>query len=295
MTPLVLGLIALALAGPVPSALGRSGWLLTVPRAGVVLWQSLALAASLASLGAGLSVALSLGMGGDGPLRTGAALLVLCLTGVILARLLWSTAQVALDTRARRRRHRDLVDLLGSRSGERPDLRILEQEAPMAYCLPALGNSRLVLSAGALARLGRPELSAILAHEQAHVSARHDLVLEGFSALHQAFPRGVRSEVPLHQAQLMVEMLADDVARTRVGAAPLARALVSMAGQCTPSVGLGAADRSVLVRLERLATPLRPRRLRSALTYAGAALVLVAPTVLVAVPWMTDVWTRLGA
>jgi hypothetical protein len=67
-----------------------------------------------------------------------------------------------------------------------------------------------------------------------------------------------------------------------------------MAGQCTPSVGLGAADRSVLVRLERLATPLRPRRLRSALTYAGAVLVLVAPTVLVAVPWMTDVWTRLG-
>jgi Zn-dependent protease with chaperone function len=295
VTPLVLGLLGLALAGPVPALLGRSGWLLSVPRAGVVLWQSLALAASLAVLGAGLSVAMSLGIDGNSPVRMGAAVVVLVLTAVILARLLWSTGRVALDTRARRRRHRDLVDLLGSRSGDRPDLRILEQEAPMAYCVPALGNNRLVLSEGALACLGEPELMAVLAHEQAHVRARHDLVLEGFSSLHEAFPRGVRSEVPLHQAQVMVEMLADDAARSRVGAAPLARALVSLAGQCTPAAGLGAADRSVLVRLERLAAPVRPRRLRSAVTYAGAAMVLVAPTVLVAVPWLMHAREVLGA
>lgn len=285
MTPLLLGLLGLALAGPVPALLGRSGWLLAVPRAGVALWQSLSLAASLAILGAGLSVAMSLGIEGNAPLRRAAAAVVLVLTAVILARLLWSTGRVALDTRARRRRHRHLVDLLGTRSGHRPDLRIVKQEAPMAYCLPALGNSRLVLSEGALACLGEPELSAVLAHEQAHVRARHDLVLEGFSALHEAFPRGVRSEVPLHQAQVMVEMLADDAARSRVGAAPLARALVSLSGQRTPVAGLGAADRSLLVRLERLAAPVRPRRLMSALTYAGAALVLLAPTALLAVPW----------
>jgi hypothetical protein len=50
VTPLLLGLLGLALAGPVPALLGRSGWLLAVPRAGVVLWQSLSLAASLAIL-----------------------------------------------------------------------------------------------------------------------------------------------------------------------------------------------------------------------------------------------------
>jgi hypothetical protein len=50
--------------------------------------------------------------------------------------------------------------------------------------------------------------------------------------------------------------------------------------------GLGAADRSLLVRLERLAGPVRPRRLISALTYAGAALVLLAPTALLVVPWL---------
>jgi Zn-dependent protease with chaperone function len=295
VTPLLLGLIGLALAGPVPALLGRSGWLLPVPRAGVVLWQALALAASLAVLGAGLSVALWLRLDGDGALRTVAAVVVLCLTLVVLGRLVWSTCRVAVDTRARRRRHRHLVDLLGSRSGERPDLRILKQEAPMAYCLPALGNHRLVLSEGALACLGGPEVAAVLAHEQAHVRARHDLVLEGFSVLHHAFPRGVRSEVPLHQAQVMVEMLADDAARARVGAAPLARALVSLAGQRIPTSGLGAADRCVVVRLERLASPVRPRRVRAALAYAGAALVLVAPTVFVAVPWLVDVWQRLDA
>lgn len=286
MTAFVLGLLGLAFAGAVPASLARSGWLLPVPRAGVLLWQALALAASIAILGCGLLVALGLGMRGDAPLRTAVAVLVLTLAGVILARLIWSTGRVALDTRARRRRHRHLVDLLGSRSGDQPHLRILEEAAPMAYCLPALGNHRLVVSEGALACLDEHGLTAVLAHEQAHVRARHDLVLEGFSALRLAFPRGVRSEVPLHQAQVMVEMLADDAARARVGAAPLARALVSLAGQCTPRAGLGAADRGLLVRLDRLATPVRPRRLRSTLTYASAVVVVFAPCALLAFAWL---------
>jgi Zn-dependent protease with chaperone function len=295
VTPLLLGVIGLALAGPVAALLGRSGWLLPVPRAGVVLWQSLALAAPLAVVGAGLSMALWLGVGGEHPGRVLAAVLVLGLTAVTLVRLVWSTWRVALDTRTRRRRHRELVDLLGSRSGDTPDLRILQQEAPMAYCLPALRNHRLVLTEGALACLPPAELSAVLAHEAAHVRARHDLVIEAFSALHRAFPRLVRSEVPLHQAQVMVEMLADDAARARVGAAPLARALVSLAGQRTPHSALGAADGSVLARLDRLAAPLGRHRVRSALAYLAAAVVLVAPTVLLAVPWVLDVWRTLQA
>ena len=282
----VLGLLGLALAGPVPALLAHSRWLLPVPRAGVLLWQSLALAASLAIVGCGLLVASALGLHADAPVRTTAAVLVLTLTAVILGRLLWSTGRVALDTRVRRRRHRHLVDLLGGRSGDQPHLRILDEAAPMAYCLPALGNHRFVVSEGALACLDEPELSAVLAHERAHVRARHDLVLEGFAALQMAFPRGVSSEVPLHQAQVMVEMLADDAARSRVGAAPLARALVSLAGQCTPRGSMGAADRGLLVRLERLATPVQPRRLRAAVTYASAILVVMAPTALLALPWL---------
>lgn len=292
MTPLLLGLIGLLLAGPVPAALGRSGWLFPTPRAGVVLWQSLALAAVLAIVGAGFSTTVwMIRNGPDGPMVVAAHVVVIGLTSIVVVRLAWSTARVMLDTRARRRRHRDLVDVLADRDGAEPALRILAHDTPMAYCLPALGKNRVVVSAGALSCLAEPEVEAVLAHEQAHVRARHDLVLEAFSALHTAFPRGTRSKVPLLQAQLMVEMLADDAARARVGARPLACALVALAGQSTPSGALGVATGSVTVRLERLAAPVAERRVRSAAAYLLAAAVLVLPTVFLAVPWMIDAWT----
>ena len=58
MTPIWLGLLGLALALPVPALLARSTWPLRAPRAGIVMWQSLAVAAILATSGAGLSSAL---------------------------------------------------------------------------------------------------------------------------------------------------------------------------------------------------------------------------------------------
>jgi len=295
VTPLLLGLIGLLLAGPVPAVLGRSRWLLPTPRAGVVLWQSLALAAVLAIIGAGFATTVwMISNGQTGPFMVAAHVVVIGLTSIVVVRLAWASAQVALDTRARRRRHRDLVDVLGDRDGTEPGLRILAHDTPMAYCLPALGKNRVVVSAGALSCLAGPELEAVLAHEQAHVRARHDLVLEAFSALHTAFPRGVRSKEPLLQAQLMVEMLADDAARSRAGAGPLARALVALAGQSTPAGALGVAAGSVALRLERLAAPVHERRVRSAAAYMLAVAVLVLPTVFLAVPWMIDAWALLS-
>ena len=58
MTPLLLGLIGVALALPVPALLARSSWPYRSPAAAIVMWQSLALAAILAISGAGLSTAL---------------------------------------------------------------------------------------------------------------------------------------------------------------------------------------------------------------------------------------------
>ena len=53
MTTLVLGLLAVLLAGPVPALMARVPLLRRTPRAAMVLWQSVALAAVLAALGAG--------------------------------------------------------------------------------------------------------------------------------------------------------------------------------------------------------------------------------------------------
>ena len=53
------------------------------------------------------------------------------------------------------------------------------------------------------------ELDAVLSHEQAHLRARHDLVLEAFTVLHEAFPRWVSSRAALDEVAMLVEVLAD--------------------------------------------------------------------------------------
>ena len=56
MSALAFAVLALALTGPVPALLARASWPLRAPRAAVVLWQAVALAAVLSAFSAGLSV-----------------------------------------------------------------------------------------------------------------------------------------------------------------------------------------------------------------------------------------------
>lgn len=295
MTPILLGAIGLLLAHPAPALLGLMRWPYRVPRASIVLWQAMALAAVLAVLGAGLSTSLWLVSPGDpSAWRVVGHACVLVLTGLVVGRLSWAGWTVARETRDRRRRHRELVDLLADTSGAAPGVRILTEQTPIAYCLPALRNSRVVVSSGTLAELADDELAAVLAHERAHVRYRHDLVLEAFTALRHAFPGVPRGDVPLRQSQVMVELLADDRARRECGTMPLARALVKLADQRTPVGAMGAAPGSAAaLRLERLSS--RPRRHLAEATcaYAIAAAVLVVPTVGLAVPWIVDAWRSL--
>jgi hypothetical protein len=296
VTAAVLAVLGLVLAGPAPALLGRARWPLRAPRAGVVLWQALALAAVLAIVGTGVAASLWLVQVDDPSWwRLAAHTALMTLTLVVLVRLAWSAARVARATRTRRRRHRELVDMLGGRSGLEPGLRILAAPTPMAYCLPGVRNNRVVLSEGAMRQLDRAEVAAVLAHEHAHVRARHDLVLESFAALHAAFPRGTRSEMPLRQSRLLVELLADDAARARTGAVPLARALVALAGQTPPAAALAAgADASTTrLRLERLAAPRGGRWWEAVCGYAAAAAILVGPTVLIGMPLLGQVWDTL--
>ena len=207
-----------------------------MPRAALVLWQSVALAAVLAALGAGLSLVTdsalatdpTSGPAGGGP-RYVVSAVALALTAVVLGRLLLSGHRVGTRIRALRRRHRELVDLLAA---DDAGVRLLDHRAPMAYCLPG-GRARVVLSAGAKQLLAADELTAVLAHEWAHLRARHDLVLEAFTVLHEAFPRFVSSGAALNEVRFLVEVLADRAARRRVGPAALVRALVALSGSRT--------------------------------------------------------------
>ncbi|TCC44523.1 M56 family peptidase [Kribbella capetownensis] len=290
ITPVLLAALALVLTGPAPALLARSSWPYRIPRAAVALWQAISLAAVLAALGAG--IALSYSTAGEpgrprfdpSSARDLLAAVILAMTALVLVRLLWAAGRVAVGTRARRKRHRDLVDVLATPDGLIPGLRVLAEETPLAYCLPALRGARVVVSVGALDRLDDNELRAVLAHEQAHLRARHDLVLEAFTALHMAFPRWVRSDVALEQARTLVELLADDDARRRNGPRPLARALVALAGAPAPEAGLAAAKSSTVLRVQRLADPEPSNTWLAACTYAVAAALLILPTITVAAP-----------
>jgi len=299
VSALAFTLVALLLVGPVPALLARATWTMRAPRASIVLWQAIALAAVLSAFSAGIAIASRLFVpGADGrptatitseievlgwPLWI-AYVLVFALTLLIGARLVVSVVQVAIATRRRRAHHRMVVDLVGK--SQKSGLRVLDVAQPLAYCLPGV-RSRVVVSEGTLTTLQDKEIAAILSHERAHLRARHDLVLEMFTAVHAAFPRFVRSANALDAVRLLIELLADDAAVRAAGPAPLARALVACASGQTPAGALAAGGPTTVLRVRRLCG--RGNSISLAITaYLAAAAVLVVPTVALAVPWLTE-------
>jgi Zn-dependent protease with chaperone function len=308
VSALAFSIVALVLVGPVPAVLARASWPLRAPRAAVVLWQSIALAGVLSAFSAGIAIASRLFVPGpDGrPTATFTSeiavlgwplwilyVVVFALTLIIGARLMVAVVQVAIGTRRRRAHHRMLVDLLGAPHSVAPEvctkasgLRILDVDQPLAYCLPGV-RSRVVVSQGTLTTLSDAEISAILSHENAHLRARHDLVLEMFTAVHAAFPRLVRSGSALDAVRLLIELLADDAAVRDSGPTPLARALVACASGRTPSGAMAAGGPTTVIRVRRLCGEPNSVRL-SVMAYVTAAAVLVIPTMALAVPWLTE-------
>lgn len=288
MTPLVLGGLAVLLAWPVPAILTRVPRLRRTPASAMLLWQSVALAAVLAALGAGLSLATTEAWRrAPSASEYAVAAAALGVTGLVVGRLLLTGRLVGTELRAIRRRHLEQVDLVGRRVSDGA-LRVLEHELPVAYCLPGLNHSRIVLSSGAVARLSPDGLAAVLAHERAHLRARHDLVLEAFTVLHRAFPRGVSSRAVLEEVSLLAEVLADRSA-VRSGPSPsaLGQALLAMAQGSRPEGTLGAADTGLVTRVELLGDR-RPHRLQSLVVVVAAVAVLAVPTLFVVGPWLAS-------
>lgn len=282
-TPLVLGALAGVLAGPFPWSLSRWRGLRRTPAAAMLLWQSTALAAVLAALGAGSSLATERLW--EPPVTAGdvvVAGLAGAVTLVVLARLAVSGHRTGTALRRMRRVHRERVDLVAQVDR---GVSVLEHELPVAYCVPGMTGARIVVSRSTLTTLEPAELAAVLEHERSHLRARHDLVLEAFAVLHRAFPRWVASAAARREVEVLVEVLADRAACRTGDRRALASALLALAGSPAPAGSLGSAGSSLAARVEVLRDS-RPRRMQSAGVTLLAAAILALPTVVVVLPWL---------
>jgi bla regulator protein blaR1 len=283
MTALLLGALGLTLSLVVPGPLAGARWPDRAPAAAVVLWQAITLTGVLCALGVVLAAPEEVvrAVGAGRPVATAALIGALVVAAVIVVRLLVSLVAVVHRSRARRARHRTLVDLL-DRAERRPayaveGLRVLDGALPMAYCVPGR-KPRVVLSGGALEVLDDAQIAAVVAHEQAHLRHRHEIVRESFTAFHQAVPPPLRSRRPLDAVHLLLEMVADDAASRRAGRATVRAALERLSDA-------GGEERRR--RLDRLAVP-AAGGLGLAVAVAAAAALLVLPTVILVVPWFHE-------
>jgi Zn-dependent protease with chaperone function len=220
----MLILIAAALAAPVPIALARVAWPTRFPARALLLWQGIALAGGLSMIGAlvalGLAVLPTSEIGGG---------VVFGAAAVLAAYLLGHLAVTLVVVGRSRRRHRELLTLLTSPHPTRASTLVLEDSVPLAYCVPRGWHSLTVLSRGLLDRLSTDELSAVIAHERAHLEQRHDIVLIAFRAWRSALPWFPIAARAAEEVDVLVELLADDRARRVVSDATLARAIAAVA------------------------------------------------------------------
>ncbi|MQY11736.1 hypothetical protein SRB5_18550 [Streptomyces sp. RB5] len=206
-------------------------------------------------------------------------------TGVMFGRELFTAR------RQRRRQRAELRVRAPRLPGEEPDdgpLVVLEGERPSASWLPGGHTPRLVITTGALRRLKKRQLDAVLAHEQGHSRARHHWLVYCAGALASGFPgvpvfAGFRDEV--HR---LCELAADDVASRRFGRLTIATALVELNeergvfGPHQPPLA------EVPARVDRLLAqqPRLPWQRRLRVT-AYAALVPVVPLLVTFVPGLS--------
>ncbi|GAA2864884.1 M56 family metallopeptidase [Paenarthrobacter ilicis] len=321
-TSYLLAVLAIILAWPVPVLLSRAQWPARSPFTAMVLWQAIALAGGLSMIGAMLVYGLepigdnllaglrSLGgMVFNNEPTTALGfwhLFALSAAALLTAHLVFTLLLTYYKIERQRRRHRELLALLASPSDDGPGTVVINHDSPVAYCLPGGARSVTVLSDGLMAALEPAELRAVLIHENAHLSQRHDLLLWAFAAWRQALPWFPTTRLAQTAVNSLIEMLADDVALRTESKGTLIKAIaIVSSGTSQPAAGAntlnaggavvegnsvsatGGADspRTTASRVSRLLSPRPPltKALRITVLVASA-LLLAVPTALLIVP-----------
>jgi hypothetical protein len=165
---------------------------------------------------------------------------------------------------------------------------VLESPRPVAYCVPGR-PAAIVLSTGALALLDPTQLTAVLAHERAHLAGRHHLLISLTRVLAVTFPAVPLFTKGAAEVERLAEMCADDAAARRSGRGALLTALLAIGtGTAVPATALArtalaATGGEVGARVQRLLEPPhRGRRARYGLALSCMTLVLPLASALLA-------------
>lgn len=302
---LLMCLYALAVAWYSPALLARLSATGLSARLGLVAWLT-AIVSVLASLAVALQELVSAAMAGWHLLAeafcqsvTGracappvyrSALIEVPLAGAALtaalatAVLAWRCGRSVQRTQQLAHAHGAAALITGRRLPATSGTVVLDVPQPAAYCVPGR-PAAIVLTSGALALLEPEQLTAVIAHEKAHLAGSHHLLVTLMRSL-----RAVLPGVPLFtrapaEVTRLTEMLADDAAARRSGRPALVGALLALGtGTPVPSRALAAAAGDVTARVQRLLQP------ASSSPRARNRLALAAVTVLLAVTPVLLTW-----
>ncbi|MFC9387316.1 M56 family metallopeptidase [Streptomyces venezuelae] len=171
-------------------------------------------------------------------------------------------------------RHAGVLRLVGRYD---PALRatVLDDDRPAVYCLPGRSR-RVVVSSGAVDTLTPAQLAAALAHERAHISGRHHLLVAATEAFAAVFARLPLARHGGAAVPLLLEMAADDRALRRCTRDALATALYALASGRAPRSAFAAGGPSAALRMRRILTPHSAGHpvLRGLLTVGAAGLAI---------------------
>jgi len=192
-----------------------------------------------------------------------------------LAVLAWRYGRSVQRAQRRTRAHAEAARITGRRLPDGAAV-VLDAARPAAYCVPGR-PAAIVLTSAALAVLDPGQLTAVLAHERAHLAGRHHLLIALTRGLAATFP-GVPlfSRGPAEVARL-AEMCADDVAARCSSRPTLVTALLAMGtGTAVPAAALAATSGAVAARVQRLLEPAPPARHARNRLALGTVILLLA-------------------
>ncbi|MBB4908869.1 M56 family metallopeptidase [Actinophytocola algeriensis] len=194
-----------------------------------------------------------------------------------------------LRRRARRwQANLSVLRMVARPTSDTADILWLAHERPLAFSMS--GRPGVVVATEGLTRHLAPEaVAAVVAHERAHLSGRHHLLVAAADALHTVLPF-----VPLFRAapraiRELVELAADMAAVRICGPAAVHSALLKVTRHDLPGTALAMAQDAVELRLARIRHgTVPPGRLRQ------TVLCGLAGTTVTVLPFLTALGILLG-